>query len=562
MSQLAALAWLKWRLFRNAMRSRRAAVSSAASTLGMLVVLAFAVAVAVGLGFAAHFLTSPGVAAASGGDGMAGYLFLLGIFAFMYLMWAIVPLGISGGSQFDPGRLLLYPVSLRKLFAIDLLSELTSLASIVAAPSVFALAMGAGLSNGNLALALLAGTAALAFGISFTKLLAASVGALTRQRRTRGETLLALLGLLFGFAAMFAGQLAPVWERHAESLRHLRWTPPGAVAVALTRGLRSGGALEYALALSVVAAYVFAFVAAAYWIARQTALGAGGARRAREKSKATETDGAYAGWQLPLLSTGLSAVVEKELRYAMRNAQLRMLAFIPLILLGLRAIRTDGAGTGGGGQSLPTQLGWLGLFFSEYGEGLLAATGVLYVFMILSAVTCNQFAFEGAGMRTLILSPLARRTILLGKNIAATFLAFLFAAVLLAANQLVFRDVTPRALVFAALCFVLFAALYALAGNWLSIYFPKRMRFGKKLNASGVTALVILPLVIALMLPPLSAVTLGYFARSLLVEYATLALFAASAVMLYAVLLNRQGRALARRELEILEAVSESSNDE
>jgi hypothetical protein len=453
--------------------------------------------------------------------------------------------------------LLLYPVSLRKLFAIDLLSELTSLASIIAAPSVFALAIGAGLSNGNLAPALLAGMAALAFGVAFTKLLATSVGALMRRRRTRGETLLALLGLLFGFAAMFAGQLAPVWERYADSLRHLRWTPPGAVAVALTRGLRSGGASEFALSVLVVAAWVFVFVAAAYWIARRSALGAGGSRRARESAKATRTDESYAGWRLPLLSAGLSAIVEKELRYAMRNAQLRMLAFIPLILLGLRAFRSDAAGAGSEGQNLPAGASWLGVFFSEYGEGLMAATGVLYVFMILSAITCNQFAFEGAGMRTLILSPLRRRTILLGKNISNTTLAFVFAAVLLTANQLVFRDVTPRALLFAALCFVLFAALYALAGNWLSIYFPKRMRFGKKMNASGVTALAVLPLVVALMLLPLSAVVAGYFARSLLVEYATLALFAALAVSLYTILLNRQGRALARREREILEAVNE-----
>ncbi len=560
MSQLAALAWLKWRLFRNAMRSRRAAVSSAASTLGMLLVLAFALAVAVGLGFAAHFLTSPGVAAAASGKGeaeMAGYLFLLGIFAFMYLMWAIVPLGISGGSQFDPGRLLLYPVSLRKLFALDLLSELTSLASIVAAPSVFAVAIGAGLSNGKLALALLAGLGALAFGIAFTKLLATSVGALTRRRRTRGETLLALLGLLFGFAAMLLGQVAPTWERHAESLRLLRWTPPGAVAVALTKGLRSGGALEYALALGVLAAYVFALVAAAYWIARRTALGAGGSRRAREKSKPTEAYAGYAGWQLPLLSTELSAVVEKELRYAMRNAQLRMLAFIPLILLGLRAIRTDAAGAGGRGQTLPTQAAWLGAFLSEYGEGLLATTGVLYVFMILSAINCNQFAFEGAGMRAYILAPVDRRLILLGKNLTNTAVALVFSATLVAANQLVFGDLSARTVAFAALCFVLYAALYALVGNWMSLRFPKRMEFGKRMNATGVAGLLIIPVIVVMALPPMAAVAVGYLARSLAAEYATLAGFAAAAAGLYALLINSQGRALARRERDILEAVAE-----
>ena len=59
--------------------------------------------------------------------------------------------------------------------------------------------------------------------------------------------------------------------------------------------------------------------------------------------------------------------------------------------------------------------------FSTYGSGLLLNGGVLYVFLILAGLSCNLFAFEEGGMRTLILSPIDRRKILLGKNIALTF---------------------------------------------------------------------------------------------------------------------------------------------
>ena len=46
-------------------------------------------------------------------------------------------------------------------------------------------------------------------------------------------------------------------------------------------------------------------------------------------------------------------------------------------------------------------------------------------------------------MRTLILSPVDRRKILLGKNIAITFIALIFSIALLTLNAIVFRDLTP-----------------------------------------------------------------------------------------------------------------------
>ncbi len=58
MSQLFTLIWLKWTLFRNTMRSRKAALNQIASILGTLIVLAFALLLALGLGIAAYVITS------------------------------------------------------------------------------------------------------------------------------------------------------------------------------------------------------------------------------------------------------------------------------------------------------------------------------------------------------------------------------------------------------------------------------------------------------------------------------------------------------------------------
>src|SRR4029078_3851539 len=59
MDQFAALLWLKWTLFRNAMRSRKAVLSRVASILGTLAALLFALFLAVVLGIAIYKMLSP-----------------------------------------------------------------------------------------------------------------------------------------------------------------------------------------------------------------------------------------------------------------------------------------------------------------------------------------------------------------------------------------------------------------------------------------------------------------------------------------------------------------------
>lgn len=568
MSQFITLIWLKWTLFRNAMRSRNAVVSSGASVLGVLAALAIALLIAGGLGVAAYHL----LAFDSRRDGL---FFLFMVFALLYVMWAVVPLSLGRGNQFDPGRMLLYPISLRKLFAIDFVSELTSLGSIFAIPAMLALSLGAGFGRRHVLMAIPVGVCTVAFGIALAKWLSTAMGALMQKRRTRGETLLALLSAALGLAGAFLGQLAPVIARQGAEFRGLRWTPPGAAAVALTIGLRRDGNAEYALALLTLTAYTLVLVTVTYWIARRMALGSsgsgGGAKRAKARVRSLGVAGESivsesivnegVGWQLPFVSTELSAVIEKELRYAMRNAQLRMMAIMPLIFIGMRLMRSRGFGEGVENR-LPASSGINALIggFAQYSEGLIVAGGVLYVFTILSPLACNLFAFEEGGMRAFVLAPVERRLILVGKNISVALLALVFASALILVNQLVFHDLTLRAFIFAALCFVLWGAMFALIGNWFSIRFPKRLQFGKRMNVSGVAGFLFIPILLLLAVPPLLATLIGYLAQSPLVKYATLLAFAAVAVVFYLWLINVQGRILAEREIDILEAVSGREN--
>src|SRR5262249_3931122 len=290
--------------------------------------------------------------------------------------------------------------------------------------------------------------------------------------------------------------------------------------------------------------YSVALIAGTYVIARRAALGYEGRRKRKAAIEVRPDVPQYAGWKLPFLPTDLSAVVEKELRYAFRNAQIRMMALMPLILIRVRFVNSQRMQSG-------LRRGPAGAHdFMTYGSGLLATGGVVYVFMVLAGLTCNAFAFEEGGMRTLILSPIDRRKILLGKNMAVTMIAIVFATILLTLNTIVFRDLTLDTLLFVSLSFIIFAAIMSAVGNWLSIRFPKRLVFGKRMNLSGLAGLLLIPIVLVLGIAPVTATLVGYLTRSLFIEYLTLALLTLLAIGVYALAVNFQGRTLARREIE------------
>ena len=558
MSQLLTLIWLKWRLLRNSLRSSKAVVNKIASILGMLVAFTFAIMFALILGFVSYSLAQPEglgsalqrTAARDLPAGASTEFIFFSIFGIIYLMWATVPLSLGGSKQFDAGKLLMYPITLRKLFAVDFISEFTTLHSVFLVPAVLALCIGSGLGSGNLSTSLIAIVPGVLFGVALSKWLSTIIGSVLRRKRSRGETIIALIGAIAGLGTAAVSQVAPILFKHAESFRSLRWTPPGAAAFLLMADVTTDP-LPYAVAFVTLSAYAIALLIATYWIARRAALGL--ERRQKQKTQASITGSeAYSGWQVPFLPPDLSAIVEKELRYALRNAQVRMMALMPLIVIIIRLVNRKRFGTVGRGFSGD---------FVTYGSSLLLIGGMIYVFLILAGLSSNLFAFEEGGMRTLILSPIDRRKILLGKNIVLTGIALVFATTLLILNIILFRDTTPENVLFLSLTFIIFAAISSTVGNWLSIRFPKRMKYGKRLNLSGVAGLFLIPQVVLLMLPPVLATLIGYSTSSLVNEYLALAAFTLLAVAFYSIMINWQGKLLARREIEILDAVREPADE-
>jgi hypothetical protein len=555
-AQLGALVWLKWRLFRNALRSRRAALGSAASILGTILAVGLALLFAAGIGFAAYGLTeetSPLHPVALRGGASEPMLLLFGLVAVIFLMWSFVPLSMGGGSQFSPGQLLLYPISLRKLFLIDLLSELASLASIFAVPAVIAVGVGAGLAAGNVLGGLFAALLAAAFGVALAKLFSTTINSLMRRRRGRAETLVALVSIV----AAMSGLIIQFGVRAVAGAKSfppaLLWTPPGALVRAVTAGLRPGGGGIYALSLATLAAYISLATMLTYRVAIGSLNSSGGASRSRTALAAAEGRATVKlGWQLPLVPAAVSTVFEKELRYAMRNAQLRTMMLMPVVMT---------VALWFAGSSRRTAFAGLPLTVAPYVEGARAALGVFYVFAITSAITTNCFGYDAAGMRALVLAPVARRHILAGKNLAMLVFMLTSATLVTIANRLVYGDLTLRALGFTALGFLFYAGAFFSFGNFFSVRFPRRMQYGKRMKASGMAGLLLLPLFLVIAAAPALAVLAGWYTQSLFVEYVILAAFALIAIVGYFMLLSRQGATLERRELDILDAVARRDED-
>ncbi len=195
------------------------------------------------------------------------------------------------------------------------------------------------------------------------------------------------------------------------------------------------------------------------------------------------------------------------------------------------------------------------------------ATGVaIFSTFLLIHFFANQFGFDRDGFRTLILAPVERRWILLGKNLATVSVGFLLALIPLVflAVWLPLPPLTAAATLFQLVTLQLIACV---AGNLLSITVPYRIQPGS-LKPTKMPALAMLMMVFCQMLMPM--VLLPVFIPSLLdllwrhlrlpafvpVNLIFSALMCGLAVTVYAVTLGPLGRLLHRRETRILGIVT------
>ncbi len=203
---------------------------------------------------------------------------------------------------------------------------------------------------------------------------------------------------------------------------------------------------------------------------------------------------------------------------------------------------------------------------SEAVKPFIATGTVVFSVFLLVQFFANQFGFDRDGFRTLMLSPVDRRLVLLGKNLACAPIGAGFGLILLGLISL--RLHLPWS-EFAAVMFQLVALLLfaGVAGNLLSILVPYRIQAGslKPTKMPGLAMLVMMfchllfPLAMTPVFAPALAELLWRQAglpAVVPVNFIFSVLLAALAALLYWQTLAPLGRLLHRRETKILGVVT------
>jgi hypothetical protein len=187
------------------------------------------------------------------------------------------------------------------------------------------------------------------------------------------------------------------------------------------------------------------------------------------------------------------------------------------------------------------------------------------LFMLVQFLA-NQFGFDRQGFRAFVLSPVDRRLILLGKNLATWPVGAAFGLILLVVQSIWLRVpvLTALAALFQLVTLLLFGSL---GGNLLSIFVPFRVQSGSlkptKMPALATIAMVFCHMFFPVIMVPVFAPPL----LELLWRYAdwpavvpvnligSMALAGLTA-FLYWQTLGSYGRLLQQREIKILNTVT------
>lgn len=203
---------------------------------------------------------------------------------------------------------------------------------------------------------------------------------------------------------------------------------------------------------------------------------------------------------------------------------------------------------------------------SETFKPFIATGTITFSLFLLVQFFVNQFGFDRDGFRALILSPVERKFILLGKNLACLPIALVSAGLLLALVSLRLK-LSPMIVAATLFQLVTLFVIVAVGGNLISILVPQRIAPGTLRPTKAKTEMIFLMIAIQLIfLLTVSPIFLPALLELLWqkanwpdfvpVNFIFSALLCAAALLMYWQLLAPFGRLLQRRETKILEIVT------
>jgi len=576
-SQLRTILWLRWRLTRNQW-SRNGPLNAAVTMLVAGIGLVIGMGGAVGGLLAGMFLLTD----ASPAMLLVVWDVLVGAFLFFWMIGIVND--IQRSESIDISRLLHLPISLRGVFWLNYLASHLTFSIILFVPGMLGLAVGLVFGKGWFMMwlvPLLLGVVSMVTAWTYC-LRGWLVTLMTNQRRRRA--VIAAITFSFVLLSQLPYILSHVFDDHkrhrprtvessqaekptatGSESRAGRSLPPvvlaahryvpllwvGNGAMSLGRGDVRPAILGGALAFLIGGLGLRRAYRSTLRFYEGPVTGKRSARRA--KAERTIVPGRnFLARQLPGVPPDAAALALAFFRSLTRAPEVKMALatnFIMLLVFG-------------------------GMLFVRRASGLadgfkpLAATGaVALAFFGMLGLMFNQFGYDRDGFRTLVLSPVPRERILLGKNLALLPFAVGFGVALLVVAKFAFR--IPSVFMAAAGLQLIGAfLLLSTVGNLVSVLVPYRIAPGSMKptkTSSLVMVLIALSHVLfpTAMIPIFVPAVLGLLLSRWCGLPAGAVMLLSSAILLgllivlYRLSLSGLGDLLQRREKAILKVVTE-----
>jgi ABC-2 type transport system permease protein len=530
-SQLAAIARVRWQVFAHSLKSKSGALELASRIFVVMLLTIGGLAGAFGLGAGARAFVE---------EGRVEWIAILLWSVFVF--WLLFPImGSVFTETLDLSDLLRFPLTYRSYFLVRLAYGAFDPSTLLGCCWLTGIAIGIGIADPSLfpwAVIVLLLFALL--NICTMQMFLSWVERWLAQRRTREIFSIAFflvmisLQLLGPLAGRFGGTMGPNLKLVGQQLTPVqRASPPGLAALSIASMAKQHPLIGVA-ALGVLVAYGILVllvmgrrVRAQYRGENLSEAPASSAGEARVPVKP--------GWNFPLLSPAVNAVLEKELRYLGRSGPMMLTLITPVIMLAV-----FGLGPARNGA------------FLQRSPDLSYPMGAGYALILLTNLVYNNFGADGGGIQFYLASPVRLRSVILGKNLAHFVILLGELALLWVSVSLMFHPPTFF-MTITTLAAVMFAFPVNLgAGNLLSVYSPKRVDFGTfgRQRASQIT--VLLSLVVQALVIGCSVVTF-FAARAAHRPWMALVIFlllAVVAFVFYRWTLNQtEHLALDRREL-------------
>lgn len=491
LEQVQLVMQLRWKLFRNGLRSKTAKLSLAGSILVGLVWTAMSLGSAVGVGIGSYIL-------ATNHQFALFAVFFWGVFAF----WQLLPiLSTQFTTGFDSGGLLRFPLRFSSFFSLNLAYGLADPLALTAIAWHIALFIGVVSARPDLAVSTaLVAVVSIAMNLACGRMIYAWLERFLAQRRTRELMFVLFMVIVFGF--QFSGYImqryrGPLLKFYQSTASVWNAFPPGECGASFlsfsqgdsARGLRQAGVVGF---FAVGFAALFAFRLHRQFLGETFSESEGRAApsaRLTVRAESSTASGSGVTSELAiapfakrgdLFGGAAGSIFLKEVRYLMRNSILMMNIFIPIVLVALISISSSQnahRSRPGHGFHLPPEL--------------IYSAGVAYAFMIMLPQVCmNCFAYDGSGVQLLYLAPVKFREVMLGKNLFQAAMLALEALLVLALIS-VLSGPPPLVTMLTTWTGGTFLALvHITAGNWFSLKFPRRFEFGvRRQQLSGISVL-------------------------------------------------------------------------